>query len=67
MADGSTVKMKLTFWRDGLKPGDTVDVPADEVHRWKGYAEPANAAAEKAADKAPAKTVTGDTSKPATK
>ncbi|MDP9953165.1 MULTISPECIES: hypothetical protein [Streptomyces] len=33
------VKMKLTFWRGDKKPGDTVDVPADEVHRWKGFAE----------------------------
>lgn len=38
MADGDTVKMKLTFWRDGKKPGDLVDVPVDEVHRWKGFA-----------------------------
>lgn len=40
MADGDTVKMKLTFWRDGKKPGDVVEVPADEVHRWKGFATP---------------------------
>lgn len=40
MADGDTVTMRLTFWRDGKKPGDTVDVPADEVHRWKGFAVP---------------------------
>lgn len=38
MADGDTVKMELTFWRDGKAPGDTVEVPADEVHRWKGFA-----------------------------
>lgn len=38
MADGDVVKMKLTFWRDGKKPGDVIDVPADEVHRWKGFA-----------------------------
>ncbi|MCZ4506924.1 hypothetical protein O3Q52_01610 [Streptomyces sp. ActVer] len=38
MADGDTVKMRLTFWRDGKKPGDVIDVPADEVHRWKGFA-----------------------------
>lgn len=38
MADGDVVKMKLTFWRDGKKPGDIVEVPADEVHRWKGFA-----------------------------
>ncbi|MBL3664531.1 hypothetical protein JL475_00525 [Streptomyces sp. M2CJ-2] len=38
MADGDTVKMKLTFWRDDKQPGDLVDVPADEVHRWKGFA-----------------------------
>lgn len=40
MADGDLVQMRLTFWRDGKKPGDLVDVPADEVHRWKGFAEP---------------------------
>ncbi|NEA52427.1 hypothetical protein [Streptomyces sp. SID10815] len=38
MADGDVVTMRLTFWRDDLKPGDTVEVPADEVHRWTGYA-----------------------------
>ncbi|MFJ6559975.1 hypothetical protein ACIQMV_08840 [Streptomyces sp. NPDC091412] len=38
MADGDTVKMRLTFWRDDKKPGDLIDVPADEVHRWKGFA-----------------------------
>ena len=41
MADGDTVKMELTFWRDGKQPGDTVEVPADEVHRWKGFAKKA--------------------------
>ena len=40
MADTGTVKMRLTFWRDGKKPGDIIDIPADEVHRWKGYAQP---------------------------
>ncbi|MFS4103760.1 hypothetical protein [Streptomyces sp. PD-S100-1] len=39
MADGDVVKMKLTFWRDDKAPGDLIEVPADEVHRWKGYAE----------------------------
>jgi hypothetical protein len=39
MADGDVVKMKLTFWRDDKKPGDLIEVPADEVHRWKGFAE----------------------------
>lgn len=38
MADGDTVKMRLTFWRDGKNPGDLIDVPADEVHRWTGFA-----------------------------
>ncbi|MET8113814.1 hypothetical protein [Streptomyces prasinus] len=38
MADGDTVKMKLTFWRDDKQPGDIVEVPADETHRWKGFA-----------------------------
>lgn len=40
MADGDMVKMKLTFWRDGKKPGDLIDVPVDEQHRWKGFAVP---------------------------
>ena len=39
MADGDVVKMKLTFWRDDKKPGDVIEIPADEVHRWKGFAE----------------------------
>ncbi|MFC8704081.1 hypothetical protein ACFUIV_18095 [Streptomyces anulatus] len=34
-----TVKMKLTFPRGKQLPGETVEVPADEVHRWKGFAE----------------------------
>lgn len=38
MADGDTVKMRLTFPRGKQKPGDVIDVPADEVHRWKGFA-----------------------------
>lgn len=41
MADTDLIKMRLTFWRDGKKPGDLIDVPADEVHRWRGYAEQA--------------------------
>ncbi|MFD5940286.1 hypothetical protein [Streptomyces griseus] len=59
MADTGTVKMKLTFWRGNKKPGDTVDVPADEVHRWKGFAEPvkddpkADEAAKTSGDKNP--------------
>lgn len=52
MADGDTVKMKLTFWRDGKKPGDLVDVPVDEVHRWTGFAKPVDEAT--AAAKPPA-------------
>lgn len=39
MADGELVKMKLTFWRDQQPPGTVIEVPADEVHRWKGFAE----------------------------
>ncbi|MBT3077643.1 MULTISPECIES: hypothetical protein [Streptomyces] len=35
-----TVKMKLTFPRGKQMPGEIVEVAADEVHRWKGYAEP---------------------------
>lgn len=46
MADSDTVKMQLTFWRDGKQPGDIVEVPADEVHRWKGFAVPAGDVAE---------------------
>ncbi|MDR3080534.1 MAG: hypothetical protein LBV60_06335 [Streptomyces sp.] len=38
MADGDTVKMRLTFWRGDQPPGTVIDVPADEVHRWKGFA-----------------------------
>ncbi|MGW6288839.1 hypothetical protein [Streptomyces sp. NPDC055107] len=34
-----TVNMRLTFPRGKQQPGDTVEVPADEVHRWKGFAE----------------------------
>lgn len=40
MADGDVVKMRLTFWRDGKQPGDIVEVPVDDVVRWKGYAVP---------------------------
>lgn len=38
MADGDTVKMELTFWRGSQPPGTVIDVPADEVHRWTGFA-----------------------------
>lgn len=38
MADCDTVKMRLTFWRDGKQPGDVIEVRADEVHRWEGFA-----------------------------
>ncbi|NEB42258.1 hypothetical protein [Streptomyces sp. SID14515] len=41
MSDRSTVKMRLTFPRGKQQPGEIVDVPADEVHRWKGFAVPA--------------------------
>ncbi|MEU0098260.1 hypothetical protein [Streptomyces sp. NPDC006267] len=60
MADRSTVKMKLTFPRGKQQPGETVEVPADEVHRWKGFAElvkdepKADDAAKTAGDKNPA-------------
>jgi len=40
MADDNTVKMRLTFPRGKQMPGEIVEVAADEVHRWKGYAEP---------------------------
>ncbi|WP_420032233.1 hypothetical protein ACN2WE_05065 [Streptomyces sp. cg28] len=39
MADGDVVKMKTTFWRDTQPPGTIIEVPADEVHRWVGFAE----------------------------
>ncbi|MYR48849.1 hypothetical protein GTY83_06985 [Streptomyces sp. SID4928] len=34
--------MRLTFPRGKQQPGETVEVPADEVHRWKGFAEVVN-------------------------
>ncbi|MFF2852687.1 hypothetical protein ACFVT5_41300 [Streptomyces sp. NPDC058001] len=40
MADGDTVKMKLSFWRGDQPPETVIDVPAGEVHRWRGYATP---------------------------
>ncbi|MFB7707884.1 hypothetical protein [Streptomyces sp. NPDC056105] len=40
MADGDMVKMELTFWRGDKRPGDVIEVPADEVHRWQGFAKP---------------------------
>ncbi|MFJ3601921.1 hypothetical protein ACIPVA_03900 [Streptomyces anulatus] len=60
MSDRSTVKMKLTFPRGKQMPGEIVEVAADEVHRWKGYAElvkddpKADEAAKTAGDKNPA-------------
>jgi hypothetical protein len=39
MADGDTVKMRLTFWRGDKRPGDIVEVPVDEAPRWVGFAE----------------------------
>ncbi|MEV5619387.1 hypothetical protein [Streptomyces bacillaris] len=53
-----TVKMRLTFPRGKQMPGEIVEVAADEVHRWKGYAEPvddkkANEPAKTAGDKNP--------------
>ncbi|MER6601193.1 hypothetical protein [Streptomyces parvus] len=54
MHDRSTVKMKLTFPRGKQMPGEIVEVPADEVHRWKGFAELVNdEAAKTAGDKNP--------------
>jgi hypothetical protein len=38
MADGDTVKMRLTFWRDDKVPGDIVEVPVEDVKRWQGFA-----------------------------
>lgn len=62
MADGDTVKMKLTFWRDGKQPGDVIDVPVDEVHRWTGFAKPVDEA--KPTAKAPTPTAaTAETAK----
>ncbi|MFE7535192.1 hypothetical protein ACFU67_13080 [Streptomyces rhizosphaericola] len=53
-----TVKMKLTFPRGKQMPGEVVEVAADEVHRWKGFAEPvddkkADETAKTSADKNP--------------
>ncbi|MFE3678721.1 hypothetical protein [Streptomyces griseus] len=53
-----TVKMRLTFPRGKQQPGETVEVPADEVHRWRGFAEAvddkkADEAAKTAGDKNP--------------
>ncbi|MGC5534223.1 hypothetical protein [Streptomyces sp. SR-10] len=59
MSDRSTVKMRLTFPRGKRQPGEIVEVPADEVHRWKGFAEvvkdepKADEAAKTAGDKNP--------------
>lgn len=58
MADRSTVKMRLTFPRGKQQPGEFVEVPADEVHRWTGYAKvvddkKADEAAKTAGDKNP--------------
>lgn len=39
-SDIDTVKVELTFWRDGKKPGDVIEVPVDEVPRWVGFAKP---------------------------
>lgn len=50
MADTDMVKMKLTFWRDGLKPGDVIEIPADEVHRWDGFAKEIGKVAPKPSD-----------------
>ncbi|MCX5145085.1 hypothetical protein [Streptomyces sp. NBC_00338] len=38
MADTDLIKMRLTFPRGKQQPGEIVDVRADEVHRWKGFA-----------------------------
>ncbi|MFG3136128.1 hypothetical protein ACGFZA_07880 [Streptomyces sp. NPDC048211] len=40
MADTDLIKMRLTFPRGTQQPGEVIDVRADEVHRWKGFAEP---------------------------
>ncbi|MFJ2568960.1 hypothetical protein ACIPJG_25235 [Streptomyces halstedii] len=47
------VKMKLTFPRGKQQPGEIVDVPADEVHRWKGFAEQVKDTPKAATDKNP--------------
>lgn len=59
MAD--SVKMKLTFPRGKQQPGEIVEIPADEVHRWKGFAEPVTTPARPVTVKTP------DTPKPTAK
>ncbi|MFE7233905.1 hypothetical protein ACFVAF_25210 [Streptomyces sp. NPDC057596] len=54
MADGDTVKMQLTFWRGDQPPGTVIDVPADETHRWKGFAVPVDELAPSGPDVRPA-------------
>ena len=65
MADpADLVKLKLTFWHKGKRPGDVVEVRRDEVRSWHGFAVPvedeAPAADEPAAPKA---TATASTAK----
>ena len=41
MADpADLVKLKLTFWHKGKRPGDVVEVRRDEVRSWHGFAVP---------------------------
>lgn len=47
-SDIDTVKVELTFWRDGKKPGDVIEIPVDEVPRWAGFAKPVAAGKSKA-------------------
>jgi len=66
MADGAElVRMRLTFWHNDKGPGDIVEVRRDELHRWKGYAVPAEDTTDTTAkavdDTAPAKTLTKTT------
>ncbi|MFD3520412.1 hypothetical protein [Streptomyces sp. NPDC058653] len=58
MSDPDLVKLKLTFWNKGKKPGDVIEVRAEDVKSWKGYAVPVDAPAAKSAEKAPVKQVT---------
>ncbi|MFJ2110623.1 hypothetical protein ACIOEX_01620 [Streptomyces sp. NPDC087850] len=58
MPDNHLIKLRLTFWHGDKAPGDVIEVRPENAASWKGYAVPVDAAAEKAVDKAPAKTVT---------
>lgn len=63
MSDPDLVKLQLTFWNGDKKPGDVIEVRAEDVKSWKGYAVPADDTAAKTAEKTPPKQVTAEPSK----